>query len=135
MGKIIVKDGVRYTEEVAKRLGITGGETRETPSAHVDDEVRVDGAPAAVAAVPTGAPGQVVSTTTAALEGTREEGVLPGSVGTTGAPAPTTTEGTVNDGAGSGDDTETATGDGGGSSDPAEKASKRSSGRARATQS
>lgn len=127
MGKIIIKDGVRYTEQLAKRLGIKGDETRETEPAHADGVVRVDGAPVGV--VQRGdvrtSDNTLITTDKASLpSGKREEGTLPGSIGTVGAPAPVQ-EGTPNDGNTDGTDTGTVSGDDGGSSDSSEKTSKR----------
>lgn len=136
MGKIIIKDGVRYTEQLAKRLGIKGDETRETEPAHREGEVRVDGAPAGVVArgdVRT-SDNTLITTDTASLEGgTREEGTLPGALGTVGAPA-AVQEGTPNDGSTSGDTGDgDAAGESTGSGDSAEKTSGRSSRRARSS--
>lgn len=127
MGKIIIKDGVRYTEQHAKRLGIKADETRETEPAHTEGEVRVDGAPAGVVLrgdVRT-SDNTLITTDTASLAGTREEGTLPGSLGTVGAPA-AVQEGTPNDGSTSGDTGDgDAAGESRGSGDSSEKAGKR----------
>lgn len=124
MTEMIIKDGVRYTPEVAKRLGLKGGEKREERDSHPEGETRVTTAPAGVVTTtaPEGSTG-VVSTGTASTPGATEETRLPGSVGDTTPPTP---EGTGNDGNTRGADTGTAAGEAGGSGDPAKKAGGRS---------